>query len=206
MEQILLTSLVVVATLLGAGMVVPQILRLHRTENTDGVSVAWIGVGVAMNSWWTAYALGVELWSLLPVSVSGVLLYVTLAMQMFRLRGAGQIRGFLLGVITVGVIPLPALLLGGLEAAGIVIGLSYAVQFSPAVRESLRSKDLLGLSPSTWLMAFGEAVIWFVYGAAVVDVALIIGGAGGAVASAVILTRLYRVLRPRIVLTGLTSS
>lgn len=203
MNQLLLTGLLVGATVLGAGMVMPQILRLHRTGSTSGVSAAWIGVGIAMNAWWTAYAVGSGLWGLLPVAIGGVLLYGVLAMQVLGISGRLAARQLLIGALVVGVIPLPALVLGGTEAAGIAVGLCYAVQFTPAVVESLRSSDLQGLSFSTWLMALGEALIWVVYGLAVADVALIIGGAGGSLASAIIVVQIVRVLRPRIVYTGL---
>ena len=48
-------------------------------------------------------------------------------------------------------------------------------------------------------MALGEALIWVIYGLAVLDLALIIGGAGGSLASAVIVGQLIRVRKPRIV-------
>ncbi len=203
MNQIFLSSLVVVATMLGAGMVLPQILRLHRTASTNGVSAAWIGVGIAMNAWWTAYAVGTGLWGLLPVALGGVLLYGVLAAQVLGINGGSALRQLLMGAVVLGAIPLPALILGGIEAAGIAVGLCYAVQFTPAVIESLRASDLRGLSFSTWIMALGEAAIWAVYGLAIADVALIIGGAGGTFASAIIVVQIVRVLRPRIVYTGL---
>lgn len=203
MNHILLTGLVVAATVLGAGMVFPQILRLHRTASTNGVSLAWIGVGVAMNAWWTAYALGSGLWGLLPVAVGGVFLYLVMAGQILRILGFGAVRQFMLGAVVLGAIPLPALIVGGIAAAGVAVGLCYAVQFVPAVLESFRSSDLRGLSFSTWLMALGEAVIWVMYGLAVSDIALVIGGTGGSLASAIIVAQLVRVRRPRIVYTGL---
>lgn len=199
MQQIVLTTLLVLATVLGVGMVVPQVRRLHRTASTDGVSIVWIGVGVAMNLWWTAYAVRSELWGLLPVSVSGVALYFTMTVQFVRLKGTSTLRGFAFGAIVLGIVPLPALLLGGIEAAGVAVGLCYAVQFIPAAIESFRSEDIRGLSFSTWLMALGEALIWVIYGLVVVDLALIIGGAGGSLASAVIVGQLIRVRKPRIV-------
>lgn len=199
MNPILLNAMLLGATALGIGMVVPQILRLHRSASTEGVSIAWIGVGVAMNSWWTAYAVSSGLWGLLPVSVSGALLYLTMATQMVRLRGPQVLAGFATGALALGAVPLPALFLGGMQAAGIAVGLCYAVQFLPAVVESFRSADLRGLSMTTWIMALGEALIWAIYGTAVADAALVIGGIGGSVASFLIVAQLFRVRKPRMV-------
>lgn len=204
MEQVLLSAMAIVATMFGAGMIIPQIVRLRRTANVEGLSIVWIGVGVGLNSWWVAYAVGAGVWGVLPVSVISVALYLFLAAQVFRIDGSNHLRQFVAGAVALGLAPVPALIFGGLQAAGIVVGLSYAIQFAPAVVESFRSADLGGVSPTTWLLAFGEALIWSAYGLAVLDVALVIGGVGGAVASAAILFRLFRVLRPRIVLTGVS--
>ena len=199
MENVVLSALLIAATALGIAMVVPQIVHIHRTRSTDGVSIMWIGVGVALNSWWTVYAIGAGVWGLTPVSVSGMALYVTMLVQFSQLHGLRSLGGFLGGAITFALLPLPALLLGGIEAAGIVVGLCYAVQFLPAVIESLRAETLHGLSLSTWAMALGEALIWAIYGASVADNALIIGGTGASVASLMIVGQICRVRKPRIV-------
>lgn len=36
---------------MGAGMIVPQVVRLRRQRSTDGLSGSWVGVGIAINSW-----------------------------------------------------------------------------------------------------------------------------------------------------------
>ncbi|MCZ7627998.1 MAG: hypothetical protein M5U19_02380 [Microthrixaceae bacterium] len=43
----------------------------------------------------------------------------------------------------------------------------------------------------TWAMAWVEAAIWFVHGLATGDLALLVGGAGGALAATIILVRLF---------------
>ena len=77
------------------------------------------------------------------------------------------------------------------------------MQLVPAVVAACRSRELDGLAPSTWIMAWVEAVIWLVYGWFVADLALLAGGASGALMSAIILGRLaatghrpFRVVRP----------
>jgi hypothetical protein len=107
------------------------------------------------------------------------------------------------GSIVLGMVPLPFLVVGGWRAAGLAIGLCYGMQLVPAVVAACRSGELGGLAPSTWIMAWIEAVIWLVYGAFVLDPALLAGGASGAVMSAIIIGRLavtghrpFRVTRP----------
>jgi uncharacterized protein with PQ loop repeat len=54
--NLLLTSIVVVATVLGSWMAFPQARRIARTRQVDGVSPTWIGVSLAINGWWLTYA------------------------------------------------------------------------------------------------------------------------------------------------------
>ena len=49
--SVVLPILLVVANVMGAGMIVPQVARLHRVRSVDGLSGIWVGVGVAMNNW-----------------------------------------------------------------------------------------------------------------------------------------------------------
>lgn len=194
--SLVLSIAVAVATVMGAGMIVPQVLRLHRTRTVAGVSGTWVGLGLAMNAWWIAYASSQALWGLLPVSVGALLLYLVITMQLARLTGVAGVRGILAGLLGAGAVPAIALAAGGWGAAGLSIGLAYAIQFSPAVVTALRSVDLSGISPTTWAMAWIEAVIWCTYGSVQADVALVVGGGGGALMASVILVRLWSSARP----------
>lgn len=187
--------LLVVANVMGAGMILPQVFRFRRNRSAGGVSGAWVGVGVAINAWWGVYAVAESLWGLVPVSGVAFVLYCVIACQYVALTGRGGIRGIAAGVVATGVAPLPFLLAGGWSAAGLCIGLVYAVQYSPATITAVRAVDLSGISPVTWTMAFVEASIWFVYGLVETDVALLVGGAGGAVLSGIVLVCLSPALR-----------
>lgn len=195
--SVVLPFLVVVANVLGAGMIVPQVHQLRRQRSVAGVSIVWVGVGVAMNSWWLAYALTQSLWGMVPVSVAGALLYAVIAFQFLRITGPAKLGGFAAGLLGLGMVPLPALLAGGWTAAGVAIGLSYAVQFAPAAITAIRADRLDGISASTWSMALFEAVVWFTYGVSIGDTALVLGGAGGTVMSTVILFQVWRYERVR---------
>ncbi len=193
----LLTFLVVVANVLGAGMIVPQVSRLRRTRVSLGVSAVGVGVGIAQNLWWVTYGLQADgAFSIVPVSVAGTVLYGTIAVQLARIDGLHVARPILTGFLGIGVIPLIPYVLVSLEAAGLVIGLLYGVQFAPAAVAAFRTRQPVGVSAATWSMAFIEALVWLVYGLYSGDPALTVGGAGGAFMSGVILVRLAAV-RPR---------
>ncbi|MEM1333773.1 MAG: hypothetical protein AAGG08_09970, partial [Actinomycetota bacterium] len=189
MSPIALTSLIVVANVVGAAMALPQAVRLIRTRDASGVSSVWAGVSVAMNVWWLAYGLAERLWGLVPVSIVGVGLYLVIAGTLVRLRGRATVGALGAGVLLASG-PLPVLLLAGWPAAGVAIGLGYGLQLAPAVVAAHRTRQLAGVSPATWLMAWTESAAWVAYGIAVVDPALLVGGAGGVLLPSLMLLRL----------------
>ena len=87
-------------------------------------------------------------------------------------------------------IPLPFLVVGGWELAGLAVGLCYGLQLLPAVVAVLRTRALAGVSAATWLIAWIESMLWLVYGLGVTDLALIVAGTVGVAMSSVILVRL----------------
>lgn len=192
----LLTFLVVVANVLGAAMILPQVLKLRRTGVSHGVSSVGVGVGIAQNLWWIAYGLQAEgALGIVPVSIAGAVLYSTIAAQLARIDGLTVFRPIATGFVGIGIIPLIPYVITNLETTGLVIGLLYGVQFAPAAVSAFRTLQPIGVSAATWSMALIEALVWFVYGLHSGDPALTVGGAGGSFMSAVILMRLA-VIRP----------
>jgi len=188
--HLLLNFLVVVATVLGSWMAFPQARRIARTRRVDGVSATWIGVSLAINAWWLTYGLVAGVWAVVPVSIISLLLYGVMAWFFVLSVGRAAIPGLALGVFGLGMVPLPFLLIGGWELAGVAVGLSYGVQLLPAVVASLRTSALSGVSSTTWIIASLEAVLWLAYGLGVGDVALTLAGLVGVVMASVILVRL----------------
>jgi len=185
-----LNLLVVVATVLGSWMAFPQARRIARTRRVDGVSAAWIGVSLAINGWWLAYGLVAGVWALVPVSSVSLVLYGSMAWFFARSVGRPALPGLALGAFGLGMVPLPFLLIGGWELAGVAVGLSYGVQLLPAVVASLRTSALSGVSSTTWIIALVESALWLVYGVGVGDTALTLAGAVGVAMASVILARL----------------
>jgi uncharacterized protein with PQ loop repeat len=191
--NLVLNLIVIAASVLGSGMAVPQAIKLARTGRVDGVSAVWIGVSMAVNVWWTAYALAVSLWAILPVSTISLAVYVGMAVVYVRTVGRPALAGMALGALGLGMAPLPALLIGGWEVAGLAIGLSYGIQLAPAVFAAYQTRQLDGVSPSTWMLSLVEGVLWLAYGAMITDLALLAGGATGVVMSGALLMRLAAV-------------
>ena len=89
-----------------------------------------------------------------------------------------------------GLVPVAFLLVRGWAAAGLAIGLSYGIQFLPAVLTAFSSEQVKGIAPTTWVLALVEAVVWFAYGTSTGDPALLVGGGGGTIMASLILVRL----------------
>lgn len=190
MTAVFVTIMIVIANIMGAGMAYPQASKLIRTGNTQGVSGVWAGVSITMNVWWLAYGLANGLWGLVPVSAVATVLYAAIIVAYVRSSGRGSLGGVALGALVLGMAPAPFLALGGWTLAGLAIGLCYGMQLVPAVVATCRTRDLRGVAPSTWLMAWVESVIWLAYGLFVVDAALLAGGITGAAMSSIIVGRL----------------
>ena len=203
-SELLLSSVVVVANVLGVAMIWPQVARLHRDRTTSGVSPTWVGVGIALNWWWLAYAAAQQLVGLVPVSVGGTVLYLTMAVQLHRLTGGATTSRLVMSTIGVSSVPLAGLVAGGWAGAGLAVGMAYGAQFSPAAVAAVRSADTSGISPATWWMAMIEAMIWLTYGVASRDLPLIVGGAGGTLMAFTIVVRLG-LNRPRSSIATLPS-
>lgn len=187
MNPLLVSTTVVIANVTGAGMIVPQVLRLHRGRAADGVSALWIGIGVALNLFWCGYALDRDLWAVVPVSAVSLALYAAMAVLYAGIVGPRAIRELASGFAAGAAAPLAAVVVGGWTLAGIALGLAYTVQFAPAVWSALRSPSVAGVAPTTWLLAWVEAVAWLVYGLVRTDPAITVGGAGGGVMATLIL-------------------
>lgn len=177
---------VVIATVLGVAMLLPQALGMARTRDFGGVSAAWIGGGLAINGGWLVYAVSAGLIGLLPVSLGAWALYMWMA-AMLAVSSPDMFRRSIVGAATVAGLFAAAGIVGGVGALGLIIALTYAAQFAPAAWSALVSEDVSGVSVTTWVMALIEALIWASYGAHEGDRALLFGGAGASVMSALVL-------------------
>ena len=187
----MLNALVIFATVLGSGMALPQARQLARTHRADGVSPVWVGVSLALNAWWITYALAEHVWALLPVSIDLLRPVRVHGDRVRRPPSAGRACAVSVWACSgLGMVPLPFLIVGGWEVAGVVVGLCYGLQLLPAVVAVLRTRQLGGVSPTTWLIAWVESAIWLVYGWGRDDVALVAAGLLGVAMASVILVRL----------------
>ena len=142
--NIVLNLLVVIATILGSWMAFPQARRLARTGGSKE-SPRLDRVSLAINGWWLTYGLAAGVWALVPVSAISLVLYASWRSSISA-AGRRAVAPFAVGFCVLGMIPLPFLVIGGWQLAGIAVGLSYGVQLLPAVIAACRTRDLVGVS------------------------------------------------------------
>ncbi|MFO7548593.1 MAG: hypothetical protein R6X29_06960 [Acidimicrobiia bacterium] len=180
---------VVVATILAAIFLLPQIVKLARTGDSTGVSATWPALGAVTNVGWFAYLSSQQLWLSVPSTVLMMVFYSTVLR--YLARTGRSIRGPAIRGLVWGLMLLAVFRMGGWETLGLVLGLSYAVQLAPSVWTAYRTPAPSGISPGTWWLGGIEAVLWGVYGWGYQDVPIMIFAGVGVVVSSLMLGRFY---------------
>lgn len=179
----------IVANALTFTMLLPQVGRLLQTGLIEGVSAVWAATGTVINFGWFAYVLHAAVWLAIPSIAAAVLSYSLTLYLLFR-NGAdvriGIVTAALLVAVLVGVQAL-----AGWTLLGTALAMANGVQFAPSVRAAWHAHTPAGVSPLTWLIAEGEAVLWALYGILIADVAIVLFGVTAAAAATIILFRLW---------------
>lgn len=150
----------------------PQVLRLLRTHDADGVSAVsalWAGAAYAL---WTAYGLRSDLPAItvanaqLTVGFATVLLLVT--------RYASVDRRLLPATIAVVVVVLAVSVLLPADAPGLLAVVLGSSAFVPQAWVALRADDLSGVSVATYLLVATASACWLGFGITEADPIVIV--------------------------------
>lgn len=168
----------------------PQILKLHRTADTAGVSWPWAALTSVNNAAWFAYFALSAYWVALVPSSSATLLAGALA-TMLAIRGRARARpAVLIGAWA-------ALLAAGFAVAGraglgTLLTIAFVLQVIPSIWTAFRTAHPTGISQGTWLLILGELTCWTTFGLYKSDPRLIVLGITGVAASLLMLARIRR--------------
>lgn len=175
-----------VATTLAAVFLIPQIVRLIRFNDSAGVSPVWAAFGMLTNSAWILYLGASDLWLAAAAPALAAATYgITLAVlaSLDRRRYWMWIATFYgIALVAVGG-------LGDMRSFGLVLSITPAVQLAPQILSVFRAASPTGVSPSTWTLSIGEAMLWGIYGTIVGDAALLGYGLVTSVGSTLVLGR-----------------
>lgn len=193
----LANAAVILATIMAWWSLIPQIRKLIRTADPAGVSGTWPAIGLVSNAGWTAYLWSQQLWAAVP-STSVMVFFYLIVLRSLRRAGLHMGAAVVRGVLSTAVL-VATFTLGSWGDLGLVLGWAYVPQLAPAVWAAYRISDPTGISVGTWALIGVEAVLWMVYGGLLGDAPVVIFGAVGVVAAALILGRVWATvgLRPR---------
>ena len=189
MNETLANIAAIVATLLTAAFLLPQLIKLIRTGDSEGVSATWPALGFVTNVGWFVYVINQGLWTAIFAPFITFIFYAVTLWALGRtgrsLRGA-KLRGAGWSVLLVAV-----LATGGWITFGMVLGLSYGVVLAPSVWTAFQSVDPSGIAPGTWWIGGFEAALWGYYGAFHSDRGILTLAVIGVVGSTLMLARYY---------------
>jgi uncharacterized protein with PQ loop repeat len=184
------------AVALAVAISVPQLLRLLRTGQVGGVSLAASANSTISFAAWTVYALSVDDVWLLASSAVGVPGQALTTWLAFR-RGASRSRLWM-PVTWIAILMAAAATDRTLDthlAAG-VVGASVLWYLTPALVEAWRSPDVSGIAAGSWWVLTAEGAVFLAYGSLTGEPAMSLYGLVCLVGSAAMLARLAIGPRP----------
>jgi uncharacterized protein with PQ loop repeat len=179
----------VTATLLAFVTLIPQVAKLARTKNAEGVSTTWAVLGAVSNAAWAAYLVSQRLWLAVPSTAVMAVFYVV-TVGLIGWTGRPVLRPLSVGALWASVLTVVGVV-GGWAGLGILLGVSFGVQATPSLWTAFRTWAPSGISPGTWQLTLIEGLLWLVYGAAYTDQAIVLFGILSSVASALMVARYY---------------
>ena len=180
----------IAATAFAVPQFLPQILKLRRSDDTDGVSWPWAALTSVNNAAWFAYFALSGYWTALVPSSSATLLAGALATMLAR-RGRARARSAAL-VGAWAALLAAALAVAGRTGLGALLTAAFVLQVTPSVWTAYRTTRPTGISLGTWLLIFGELSCWATFGLHKSDPRLIVLGFTGVAASLLMLARIRR--------------
>jgi uncharacterized protein with PQ loop repeat len=182
-----------VAAILAVPQFLPQLVRLHRTGETAGVSWSWAALTSLNNAAWFGYFALSGFWTALVPAASATLFAGALAVLLTPRGGGPPRRPAALALVWAALLIISAALFGR-TGLGTALAVAFLLQVTPSVWTAYRADDTTGIAPGTWLLILGELLCWGTFGIYQSDPRLILLGATGVAASLLVLAQ---VIKPR---------
>jgi len=165
---------------------VPQIRKLHRTDDAAGLSASWALLTGINNAAWFGYFAASRYWFALIPATSAALLGGCLGIMLTRRRPVSPRGWMAIGAWTV--------VLGAAAAVdrrllGATLTGAFLIQVIPAVTTAYRTRHPTGIARGTWRLILAEVSCWATFGAAKRDGPLVILGTTGVISALLMLHR-----------------
>lgn len=175
-----------VATVLAAIFLIPQVMRLVTTGDSRGVSATWAGLGVVTNLAWVTYLWRQGLWA--PALAPGIAV-ITYGVSVTVISRIHPGRVWVRSSVVYALVIAATGIWGGMAALGLLLAVTPLIQVAPELAAVFRESHPSGVSPAAWALAAAEAVLWGIYGWLAGDLALVGYGVLTAAAAFLILAR-----------------
>jgi uncharacterized protein with PQ loop repeat len=181
-----ITVLPVLAAGFAIPQFVPQILKLHRTNDAAGVSAPWALLTGINNAAWFGYFAASRYWFALIPATSAALLGGFLGIMLTRRHTMTRRNWVIVGAWTI-VLGVAASVDRGL--LGATLTGAFLVQVIPAVTTAYHTRHPTGIARGTWQLVLAEVSCWAVFGTAKRDGPLIVLGTTGVISALLMLNR-----------------
>lgn len=152
-----------VAAVLGVSTALPQVWRLHRSPNADGLSVPSVVLGVLAAGTWLGYgtlqADPPQVLANVP-GLAGALAVAALVVRRTDRRAAPLLAVVAAWTALTGL----AWLVAGTAAVGAAATVVSLVARGPQVVVAYRASSLAAVSPTSFGLSVASATLWAVYG------------------------------------------
>jgi PQ loop repeat len=165
---------------------VPQILKLHRTNDAAGLSTPWALLTGINNAAWFGYFAASRYWFALIPATSAALLGGWLGLMLNR-RHTMTRRGWMMIGAWTSVLGVAASV--DQRLLGATLTGAFLIQVIPAVTTAYRTRHPTGIAPGTWRLILAEVSCWATFGTAKRDGPLIILGTTGVISALLMLNR-----------------
>lgn len=177
----------------GIGMIisVPQVIRLARSQNADGVSLSSAVLGMLVSATWLSYGVALLDPTQLLANTPGLAGAAAVAVLVIRRTGAAPTP---IVAATAGwaAVAGAAYLLGGPMALGMAATALATVRQTPQVIRVFAAGPITALSPASYLLGLVSATLWTTYGIGIGQPPVYICALSGVVVSALVLIRCLR--------------
>lgn len=165
---------------------VPQILKLHRTNDTAGLSTQWALLTSINNAGWFGYFAASHYWAALVPATSAGLLGGCLAIMLNRRQKLTRRSWRTIGTW--------AIVLGATasidrQVLGVLLSGGFIIQVIPAVFMAYSTRRPTGIARGTWRLVLAELSCWAAFGVAKRDGPLVVLGATGVITALLMLNR-----------------
>jgi uncharacterized protein with PQ loop repeat len=159
--NIYITSLGWVATFVGFARMYPQARTLARSRSVTGVSSWSITLTVLSMAWWLIYCIAI---ADVPSTVSSVGSAIAPLVCLVLLSRHGMVRAAHISLIVAGSVLGFAGLALGVSVIGAMAAASTMSYAIPQFTHLVRTRDVAGLSESTWALTAFNTALWALYG------------------------------------------